>query len=200
MPSDRRLQASWGLRAGVIACLVGGEIIHTAAMAPHWAAWTWSGLFFLALSIAEGLMAVGLLLAPSRPLYALTLAASLATVGLWAVSRSIGLWFGPQAWQPEVIGRADLTATALETIRACLLIVLLADPLLRTAPAATAAPGRGARRVLAACLVVSVGPLSVWAAAGASQHAHNLAVRTGAPGQVFTGSGTDVPVLGATPS
>lgn len=177
MPAQMGLRAPWGLRAGVIACLVGGEIIHTAAMVPHWAAWTWSGLFFLGLSMAEGLMAVGLLLAPSRRLYALTLGASVATVGLWAVSRSVGLWFGPQAWQPEVIGRADLTATALETIRSCLLILLLADPRLRTAPAGpAAAPGRGARLVMAACLALSVGPLSLWAAAGASQHAHNLAV------------------------
>ena len=42
-------------------------------------------------------------------------ALSLATIGLWVVSRTVGLAVGPEVGQPEPVGRADLAATALET-------------------------------------------------------------------------------------
>ena len=49
-----------------------------------------------------------------------------AIVGVWLLSRLVGLPVGPERWQPEAIGAKDLLASYAE-----IAIVLLVVPLLR---------------------------------------------------------------------
>jgi hypothetical protein len=109
------------------ACLLGAEGIHTAVIAEHFTEWWAEGVFFLVLSMLEGGLAAGLLLAPARPTCQAAVLASLATIAVWAWSRTTGLPIGPEAGYPEPVGRADTVATLLEALTA----LALAPALLR---------------------------------------------------------------------
>jgi hypothetical protein len=67
-------------------------------------------------------------------------AVSLAAIALWALSRTAGLPVGPEAGEPEPVGRADLAAVALEAATV-LAAILLAWPGARLAGRR---PGRAA--------------------------------------------------------
>src|SRR3954467_4824364 len=100
------------------ACPLGAEGIHTAVIAPHFAEWWAEGAFFLALSVLEGALAAALLLAPSRTVSQAAVLASLATIAVWAWSRTTGLPIGPEAGYPEAVGRADTIPTLLDALTA----------------------------------------------------------------------------------
>jgi hypothetical protein len=96
--------------------------IHFWVVPEHLVEWPAAGLFFIALGIFQVAWAIAYLWRPSRPVIAVGILASLATVALWAVSRTIGVPFSPEPWKPEEIGVLDVTASALEL----LLVVCLA--------------------------------------------------------------------------
>jgi hypothetical protein len=108
--------------ATVAACLLGAQAIHVAVMPSHFRQWWAAGAFFLVVAVLEGGLAVAILVAPSRRLGWAIVAASLATVAVWLESRTLGVPFGPQAWVPEPVGRADVVATALELATALALV------------------------------------------------------------------------------
>lgn len=86
-----------------------------AAMAPsHLAHGTVSGLFFLAAAAFQVAWAAGLVLGVSRRAAVLGAGANLAFVGLWGVTRTVGLP-GLMA-QPEAIGPWDVTCVAWELV------------------------------------------------------------------------------------
>jgi hypothetical protein len=86
-----------------------------AAMAPsHLAPQAAVGLFFLAAAVFQLAWAAGLVLGVSRPVVALGAVANLAFVGLWGLSRSVGLP-GVMA-QPEAVGPWDVTCVAWELV------------------------------------------------------------------------------------
>jgi hypothetical protein len=115
------------LRASAIACLFGAEIIHVDAMAHHWAEWPAAGVFFLLLSVVEGVLAALLLVRPSPEAARTAVAVSLATVAFWGISRSFGLPIGPYPGQPEPIGLADAIATLFEIATAVSLVAVAAS-------------------------------------------------------------------------
>jgi len=140
---------AWTLRVAAIAALFGAEMIHVAVMNAHFTEWVGAGVFFLVISVIEGLLAAGLLVVPSRRLCLVAAAMSLATVAVWAVSRTTGLPFGPAAGVPERIGRADSVSTLFEIGTAVWLLMIS-----RTE---TARPARASRvRATAAVAVVAV--------------------------------------------
>src|SRR5205823_6674224 len=53
------------------------------------------GLFFIIVGAAQVALAGAIVLMPSRKLFAWAAAGTLAVIGLWVVSRSVGLPFGP---------------------------------------------------------------------------------------------------------
>src|SRR3954454_18386321 len=111
------------------ACLLGAEGIHTAVIAPHFAEWWAEGAFFLALSVLEGALAAALLLAPSRTVSQAAVLASLATIAVWAWSRTTGLPIGPEAGYPDAAGRADTTAPLLGALPALAPTPVILHPL-----------------------------------------------------------------------
>jgi len=112
----------WLARVTAVSCLFGAEAIHAAVIEEHISEWLPAGLFFVGLSLVQGLLAVALITVPSRRVERLIIGVSLATVGLWLFSRTVGLPFGPTAWIAEPIGRVDTVATVLELITAAVLL------------------------------------------------------------------------------
>jgi hypothetical protein len=105
--------------------LFGAEAIHTAVIQEHIDEWLPFGLFFLGLSITEGLLAVALITKPSRWVIRLVIGVSLGTVVLWLYTRTVGVPLGPMAGHVEELGRLDTACSVLELMTAG---VLLAKP------------------------------------------------------------------------
>src|SRR3954462_8060592 len=150
------------------ACLLGAEGIHTAVIAEHFTEWWAEGAFFLALSIVEGALAAALLVAPGRRGGQAAVLASIATIAVWAWSRTTGLPVGPDAGYPEPVGRADTIATLLEALTA-----LVLAPAVARHPRPTRAPflARRARRSTTGA-VAAVVLATAFGLAGADDHTH----------------------------
>jgi hypothetical protein len=104
------------LRAVVASTLLGAAVIHAAQAPSHFAEWWAAGVTFVALAAAQALLgAAATVRGVDRRVWRLAQAISLAAIGLWALSRTIGLPIGPEAGAPEPVGRADLAAVALQT-------------------------------------------------------------------------------------
>jgi len=125
LPAARISQTAslpWLVRVTAISCLFGAEAIDAAVIEEHISEWLPAGLFFIGLSLVQGLLAVTLIVAPSSRVARLTIGVSLATVALWLYSRTVGLPFGPMAWTAEPIGRADAIATFFELVTVAVLL------------------------------------------------------------------------------
>ena len=88
------------------AAAAGSALVHFAVAPEHFAEWWGFGLFFVL--CAEVQLGWALLLGRTRGnrMLAVGLAGSLFLVAVWALSRTTGLPFGPEAGAPEEIGRA----------------------------------------------------------------------------------------------
>lgn len=174
--SGRRLTASaWLARVTAAACLFGAEAIHVAVMDSHFGEWLLAGLFFLAVSLIEGVLAVALLATPSRAVSWLAIGVSLATVALWLGSRTIGISAGP-APGVEPFGLADSIASLLELLTAAALLTPSTEP---------ASTQRSATDIFQAAMVIStVAALTlVGVTQGASEHVGHAHHAAGALGQ-----------------
>jgi hypothetical protein len=101
-----------------VASLLGANVLHLAALPEHLGEWMWAGIFFAVVAAAEWMAAWALITRPDARRARLAVVLSLATVAVWAVSRTVGLPFGPDRGQPEAIGWADAICTGLELITA----------------------------------------------------------------------------------
>ena len=157
------LVALIGLRRGMplplaiaSAAAAGSALVHFAVAPEHFAEWWGFGLFFVI--CAEVQLGWALLLRRTHGARMLVagLAGSLLLVGLWALSRTAGLPFGPEPGVAEEIGIPDLVSVALELLTAA------------ACASALVAPGRFAVRIgpvvrpLAVVLAVA---LTAWALA-----------------------------------
>ena len=121
-PSTTRDRVGLG-RAGASAALIGSAMVHATVLSDHYREWALAGLFFLALQVAETLLGLAVLLAGGRRVAIAVVAGNLATLGVWALSRTAGLPFGPPVFRvPEAVGAADLACVALELLAIILLL------------------------------------------------------------------------------
>lgn len=93
---------------------VGAGLIHFAVMPAHFLSWWAAGLFFAAVAVFQLMWAY---LAWSRPrplLLAAGIAANAGIAGVWVVSSTTGLPFGPHAGGPEAVDAAGICALLLE--------------------------------------------------------------------------------------
>jgi FtsP/CotA-like multicopper oxidase with cupredoxin domain len=102
---------------------LGAAAIHFAVAPEHISEYLLYGIFFILLGAAQVALAVALVVAPSRRLYAVALFGTLTVIGIWLMSRTTGLPIAPQPWRPETIAFTDFAATLLEAI-ACVLFIL----------------------------------------------------------------------------
>jgi hypothetical protein len=99
--------------------LVAG-LIHGVVAIPHFQQFWLFGSFFCALSLFQLGWGVAVHERPSPWLYRVGLAASLAVIALWAITRTTGLPLVPEPGSPEAIGPLDATAVAVEAVLALL--------------------------------------------------------------------------------
>ena len=108
--------------------ILGSALIHFAVAPEHLQAYLPYGLFFLFAGTAQAAVALGIILRPSRPLIVATLAGTLGLIGLWWLSRTIGLPIGPEPGRPEAVGFADIMCVALEAVSVLVLLRLAFPP------------------------------------------------------------------------
>jgi hypothetical protein len=86
--------------------------IHLWVAPEHFEEWWGYGAFFVALAVAQGLYALGLLRWPTRSILLLGAAGNLAVAILWLVTRTTGVpLLGPHAGEVEGVGVLDLACT-----------------------------------------------------------------------------------------
>src|SRR3712207_292313 len=107
--------AGWAAlaRAVAVLTLVGAAVVHDSVVGVHYVESPLRGSFFVALATAATFLSMALVVFRSRSLLAAAVAVSLGTVVLWTVSRTVGVPVGPDAWEAEPAGRADVIATVL---------------------------------------------------------------------------------------
>jgi hypothetical protein len=118
------------LRAAASVASAGAAAIHLGTAPAHMAEWLPAGCFMLMTGIAQ--LAWSILIGRRRctsASLAAGLAGNVALVALWAMSRTIGLPFGPMPFTPEHVHGPDLLAVALEVIVVGTAVALL-DPFL----------------------------------------------------------------------
>jgi FtsP/CotA-like multicopper oxidase with cupredoxin domain len=103
-------------------------LIHLAVAPEHLREYATFGVFFVAVGSAQIVLAVELASRPTRRLALLTAASSTMLMGLWLVSRTVGLPVGPDPGQPEDIGLTDVLCNLLELLSLPLLLALATWP------------------------------------------------------------------------
>ena len=96
------------LRLLLVAGLVGSAVIHAAVIPEHLEEWPAAGSFFVVLAIAELALGLVVLVRLDRLVLGAVVAVSVVPLGLWLVSRTVGLPLGPETWTPEAVGLADV--------------------------------------------------------------------------------------------
>ena len=115
-------------RLVLAAAAIGAGAIHLAVAPAHLSEYLPLGIGFVAAGVLQLLF--GLVIAgrdSARWLYAGSLM-SLAFVGVYLLSRTVGLPLGPEAFEPEPFGVADLLCCALEVPVGIAAIVLARRP------------------------------------------------------------------------
>lgn len=113
----------------------GAGVIHLALGPEHMREWVVLGSGFLASGVLQLTWGAALVRSESRRVLALGALGSALFVGIWVVSRTSGMPFGPEALQPEAVGVADLLCVVLESLVVFGAVVLLRRPAAGHAPA-----------------------------------------------------------------
>ena len=101
-------------------------LIHLWVMPEHMEEWWGYGTFFLVLAVVQALYAVALVRRPRRWLLVAGIVGNLAVIGLWVVTRTLGIpFFGPHAGETEAVGGIDVASKLAEAALVALLGVLL---------------------------------------------------------------------------
>jgi hypothetical protein len=162
-----RTSGRTALRLLLGAGAVGAGVIHLSVAPEHLAEYRPLGGGFLAAGVLQIGWGVAVAARDSRRLLVAGAVGSLLLVGAYVMSRTVGLPFGPEAFEREALGTADLLCCALEVP------VAAGAYLLARRPAALA--GRLRARLAAALAVafVLVGSATAYAATTpAHEHAH----------------------------
>ena len=113
---------------------VGAAAVHVAVVPEHAREWIGYAVFFFVAAVAQTGGAVLLVARRSRIVCAAVALGNAAIIGLWLVTRLVGVPIGPGTGSVEPVGRLDLVATSFEVV---------------TVVAAVACLLRGSRRVWA---------------------------------------------------
>jgi hypothetical protein len=125
--SDRRRSVNERLVFIAAALVLASSCIHAAVIADHFKEYWLFGAFFAVVTIGQAAWSA---LVYRNPLNQRLLVAGAAgnalLVVVWAISRTLGVPFGPGAWTPETIGAADVLSTLDELAAVALIAVVVA--------------------------------------------------------------------------
>lgn len=171
-------------RAGAVAALAGAALVHATVVSEHYSEWVLAGVFLLALQVLEAGLSLGLALARTRRTAWLVVVTGVGTAAVWAVSRTVGMPFGPAEFRtPEAVGPSDVACTILEVgsvLAAAVLLRATTSPAkARGAAGVPGARGRHRTRLSAATAVLAAVAVTAWglgpAVGGAGGHHHAAA-------------------------
>ena len=107
--TDSRLAARLAALASI-----GASVIHFAVVPNHWQEWMPAGVFFASLALFQLLWARLILSRTTTPVLAVGIVFNIGAIALWALSRTVGAPFGPNAGEAELVQAADLCALLLQ--------------------------------------------------------------------------------------
>lgn len=113
-PATKPRRAPRRFVAGVAAASATAAAVHGRVAPSHFREATAFGVFFVVAACLQAGWAVVVLRQPSRTVLLSGVLGNAAVITVWALSRTVGVPFGPDAWRPESISALDLTATILE--------------------------------------------------------------------------------------
>jgi hypothetical protein len=117
----------------VLAALLAGAAGTHFAMAPsHAGEWLAEGIGFALVGWAQALLAIAVVLRPTRKVLTAGIVLNLAVLAAYVVSRTSGFPFGPESGQSETVGFVDGLTAGLEIAFVALAAVALARPTQRT--------------------------------------------------------------------
>jgi hypothetical protein len=118
------------LRWCIAGLMFGAAGIHFATMGEH-AGVSWThGLFFAGVAWAQIALGVAILLRPSRPVVVAVIAINAATIGVWVLTRTVGIAIGSDG-DPEAWGAADIVCATFEGLAILASGMLLSSRLAR---------------------------------------------------------------------
>ena len=173
--------------------------IHFAVMGEHFREYAAFGIFFSVVAWFQALWALGIVVAPTRPVIALGLAVNAAVVAIWIVSRTAGLPVGPEPGIAEPASFLDVLSTVLEIA----IVAVTAALLVRGRSAATSGGARKGLLLVGGLAVALVVLTTVAVASAPEEHGHGEdehavhATETTGPGITHTdlGEGRDLQTL-----
>lgn len=108
-------------RAGAVVALTGSAAVHATVIGEHLDEWAVAGSFFIVVTLVELFLALAVIAAWSQLTAIAVVVTSIGTVGVWLVSRTVGLPFGPAELRAaEAVGAPDLACCVLEVAAAAL--------------------------------------------------------------------------------
>jgi hypothetical protein len=147
-------------------------LIHLAAALSHFGVSPFHAAFFIGTGLVQLAAATLLVSRPDSWVFAATASGNTLILGIWVMSRTIGIPLEPESWTPEPVGIADAVATVLELALVIGTLVLLAPSTRFSLPSSSAE----LRRWLvpaASVLVVITGPALFFTAG--TGHSHDAA-------------------------
>jgi hypothetical protein len=125
-PKDRTVATGKAVLYPAATFSLAAALIHLWVMPEHLQEWWGYGAFFLVVAVAQAALALVLLRRPVQPLLLAGFGGNLAIVGLYVMTRTVGVpFFGPHAWHPEGVGALDLAATGSQIALVGALLMLL---------------------------------------------------------------------------
>ncbi len=123
---DRTADRTARVRILLASSSIAAGLIHAAVVPEHLKeAWVF-GVFFIVAATFQISWTIPVVFGPSSGVYAAGALANGAMIGIWFVSRTIGLPIGPEPWMAESAGLLDVTATVLELLLVAASLVLRA--------------------------------------------------------------------------
>ncbi len=119
---------TFALNLAAATLALGSAAIHAAVTPQHLREYAPYGLAFAALAVAQVAVAMAAISGQLHRVQWPVLIVTLAVIGVWCVSRTLGLPFGPEAWHAEPIGLADSVATLFEVALVAVLLLLIRSP------------------------------------------------------------------------
>jgi hypothetical protein len=121
------------LRWVVAIFLVGAAVLHFAYSPAHFDQYWLYGTFFVVVAWLQVGGALAIILRPSRLVLVGIAMVNAAVIAVWVLSRTSGVWIGPDATVKEAVGYPDVLSTSLEVgaVVGCLLLLAWAPSLAR---------------------------------------------------------------------
>jgi hypothetical protein len=114
---------------GLLAVLsIAAGTIHLAMVTPHAAEWMPEGIAFALVGWFALAFAVAICVKPSRKWLEIGIAANIVFIAAWAVTRYVGMPFGPGSGSTEAASLVDLTCVGLEAAIVLASVVFLKNP------------------------------------------------------------------------